>query len=236
MRRLVICALLVVLTSALGWLAYTTYALWRDPDTLPIEKVQVEGTFRYVNRAELEEAVLPFVQNGFLHVDVVALKERLEVFPAVKEVRIVRIWSDKLWIEVIEHQFIARWRGLGSQEVGLLSDEGVIVAIPPNEADSAMPLLIAPATQAKYVLDLSRQMTTKLATVGLHLSELKLDRRHALQAKLDNEVRLILGRETTLTRLQRFVEVYENLKPKISGKMSYIDLRYTNGIAVKFDN
>lgn len=235
MRRLVICALLVVLTGALGWLSYTTYILWKDPDTLPIEKVQVEGSFRYVDRGELEKAVLPFVQNGFLHVDVAALQERLLEFPAVKEVHIVRIWSDKIWIEVVEHHFSARWRSLGTQEVGLLSNEGVIVLISPNEVDSTLPLLIAPATQAKYVLDLSQQMKTKLATVGLHLNELKLDRRHALQATLDNEIRLILGRETTLTRLARFVEVYKNLKPKIPGKMSYIDLRYTNGIAVKFD-
>jgi len=234
-RRLVICAFALVLIAVFGWLSYTTYILWRDPDTLPIKHVQVEGPFRYVSRSALEQAVLPFVQNGFLHVDVIALKKRVLEFPAVKEARIMRVWPDKLWIEVVEHHFVARWRNPSTQQIWLVSEEGVTLPISPNEADNSLFLLIGPVAQIQRLLQISQQIDKKLTTIGLHLTELELDRRHALQAKLDNETWLILGRDTTLARVQRFVQIYEKLTPKISGKMSYIDLRYTNGIAVKID-
>lgn len=235
MRRLVICVVALILILTFGWLSYTTYVLWRDPNTLPVKKVQVEGHFRYISRATLEQAVLPFVENGFLHVDVVALRKRLLEFLPVKDVRIVRIWPDKLWMEVVEHHFVARWREPTTQSIWLVNDKGVALPISPNASDNALLLLIGSSTQIKRLLQISQEIEGKLAPIGLHIKELKIDKRYALQAKLDNEIELILGRDTALARVQRFAQVYEKLTPKISGKMSYIDLRYTNGIAVKID-
>ena len=235
MRRLIITVIVLILIAASAWLSYTTYLLWHDPNTLPITRVQVEGPFRYVSRGTIEQQVLPYVQHGFLHVDVGVLRQKLLEDPSVKEVGIVRIWPDKLWIEVYEHRFVARWHETDSAQDWLVTDEGQVMSVTPTPEDAALPRLTGPALQTKPLLQLMQQIDKKLTGLNLHVIELAQDPRHAIKAKLSNDVWLFLGRESPLTRVQRFVQVYEKLTPTILGKMNYIDLRYTNGIAVKID-
>jgi len=235
-RRVIISAFVLVLIVSSGWLSYTTYTLWNDPSTLPIERVQVEGTFRYISRKSIEEQVLPFVQNGFLHVDVAALRMQLLKNQAVKEVRIIRVWPNKIGIDVIEHHFLAQWKEASTQRIGMISEEGIVVEIAPNETDRSLPLLISPPGQIKPLLHTMQQINEKLETINLALTQLTVDQRHALKVTLNNDVTLFLGRESTINRTERFIQIYEKLIPKISGKINYIDLRYTNGIAVKIDN
>lgn len=235
MRKLVI-GIIIFFALVLGiGISYSAYSVWQDPDLLPIKRVQVEGSFNYVSQQEITQKVLPFVQNGFLKVDVSAVREALMADQALKEVRIVRIWPDALWIEALEHHFVARWRDPVTQKLALLTSEGNIVEISPNANDATLPLVICSNSQVKSVLVMLTELNTVFKEINTQVIELALDERHALTAKLDNEWVLFLGKDSSLSRAQRLVGSYEKLISKITGKINYIDLRYTNGIAVKMD-
>ncbi len=68
----------------------------------------------------------------------------------------------------------------------------------------------------------------------LKMVEFKEDSRGSWQIKLENGMTLKIGREHQEKRLRRFMVGYaESLKPVINN-VKTIDLRYTNGFAVKW--
>ena len=74
-------------------------------------------------------------------------------------------------------------------------------------------------------------MQTLLAGAALPIDELFLSERFAWQITLKNAIKLNLGRQEFIDRLQRFVDVYPLLKEQPKA-VEYIDLRYDTGLAV----
>ncbi|MOA05637.1 Cell division protein FtsQ [compost metagenome] len=59
--------------------------------------------------------------------------------------------------------------------------------------------------------------------------------RHSWQLALDNDVRLELGRDDRMGRLQRFIGLYPVLLQQAQAenkRVSYVDLRYDSGASV----
>jgi cell division septal protein FtsQ len=51
-----------------------------------------------------------------------------------------------------------------------------------------------------------------------------------------NGIEINLGREDFTERLQRFVDIYPRILASQSDKIAVVDLRYTNGFAVRWTN
>jgi cell division protein FtsQ len=68
----------------------------------------------------------------------------------------------------------------------------------------------------------------------LSIDELVLSERYSWQLTLNDGVRLNLGREERIERIQRFMDVYQNIKETQEDNklVDYIDLRYDTGVAV----
>ena len=83
---------------------------------------------------------------------------------------------------------------------------------------------------SRYYADFSRLLKPlKLAPTHMTLSD-----RRALELKLNNGLVLELGREKVLERLEKFVGVYERTIAKLPQSVTYADLRYPNGFAVRY--
>ena len=63
------------------------------------------------------------------------------------------------------------------------------------------------------------------------LDELSLSERFAWQVQLKNGIKLNLGRQEFIDRLQRFIDVYPLLAQQEKA-VKYVDLRYDTGVAV----
>lgn len=68
----------------------------------------------------------------------------------------------------------------------------------------------------------------------LSIDELVLSERYSWQLTLSDGVRLNLGREERVERVQRFMDVYQEIKDKQQDNklVDYVDLRYDTGVAV----
>ena len=69
---------------------------------------------------------------------------------------------------------------------------------------------------------------------NLNIDELVLSERFAWQLTLNDGVRLDLGRENRVERIQRFMDAYPKIKvsKNKNQQVDYIDLRYDTGLAV----
>jgi len=220
-------ALLLLTAVLLGWL----FQQLADPLTLPIRKIRVQGALVHVNEAMLRNSVVDKVQGGYFNIDVASLRNTVEQLAWVKTAAVRRVWPDTVVISVVEEQPLAIWtRG------GLVSTEGEIFVPETSDEFKNLPEFNAPAGMQQAVTELYRDLSAQLAPMELHIVSIQLDDRRAVQLQLDNGIELVLGREERLTRLQRFAKVYNKTLAHHAARIRRIDLRYSNGMAVQWDN
>ncbi len=199
------------------------------PEELPVKRVKVESRLERIDAAELRAVIEPQVGAGLLNLDVEALRSSLEALPWVHRASVRRAWPDAILVRVEEQRPLARWA-----DGGLVNLDGVRFAAPADAWQRALPLFAGPEGSQLQLSEHYREMSRMLSPLGLGIRELVLDERRAMSLQLDNGWRVLLGRERAYPRLLRFVRVYpRNLAPR-QAEIAQIDLRYTNGFAVRW--
>ncbi|MCW8828392.1 MAG: cell division protein FtsQ/DivIB [Gammaproteobacteria bacterium] len=221
-------AILLLVPLGLGVLVWGGAHLF-DPKTLPVNTVRIESPLQQLDQAAVRNAVLPHAKVGFLRVDVAAIRAELEALPWVAKSSVRRAWPDRLVVRISEQQAMARW-----DSGGLLNPEGERFAVNDSAVWQDLPLLRGPKQTEKVLMKEYRAMQRALEPLGLNITQLSMDQRRAWNLYLDNGLQLRLGRNDSHLRLQRFVRVYAGvLQPRLK-TIDSVDLRYTNGFAVRW--
>lgn len=199
----------------------------RDPRTLPVQQVRIEGEFAHLDRAELERVAAPLVAGGFFTIDLREVETAVEALPWVFDASLRREWPGTLVLAVSEQVAIAHWG-----EDALLNPYGELFTPPPASFPAGLPELHGPAGQQRALIERFIEVSKLLKTAGLQPRALIEDERRAWRLTLDNGVEILLGREESLARLERFVAVYPQTLERRADALQRVDLRYTNGFAV----
>lgn len=217
-------ALLTVTGSALG---LTLMLEWmNDPAQWPVNNVRIEGEFRHLQGAELQRVVAPLVAAGFFVMDVSEIQTRLQALAWVDQVSVRRVWPDQLHIGVREQRAVAHW-GADS----FLNTRAEVFK--PERAVSLddLPQLAGPHGHQQRVLAMYTKMQALLKPLRLGVTRLTLDARRAWELQLSNGLTLAVGRNHSLQRVSRFVSVYPAILAAGEGRLTAVDLRYSNGFA-----
>lgn len=197
-------------------------------DGWPIRSVRVGGQLDHVSRARLQGAVRPHLAGGFLGVDVVRVADAARRLPWVASVSVRRVWPDSLHIAVIERKAVARW-GIG----GLVAANGSVFR--PNETGPVehLPLLSGPPGTSARLLDLLERAGKSLDGVGAGIALLSVSEQGVWRIRCINGIEIIF-REPQFPMLAELARIYEPLLGERTDEMLAIDLRYTNGFAVRW--
>jgi len=99
--------------------------------------------------------------------------------------------------------------------------------------NSTLPVLKGPDGTAPEVVSHFLEFERVLGPVGRRIVQLTLSTRRAWVLILDDGTVLELGRDNLESRLAGFVDAYERTVALLPRPSPYIDLRYTNGFAVR---
>ena len=217
-------SLVVLALAASAWLLADRMQL----DVMPIENVQIEGTFDHLARADIEQRLKQELSGDYFTADIDRVRAALLMIPWVQDAAIRRQWPSTLKIRIIERKAVAYW-----SDDALLSDKGELFR--PEEIDRQMriPLISGPEGLHHKVWGFLVKLHTDLSGLGLAVNELRLDERRSWSMLLSNGVELRLGRNDTERRIQRFVKVFSMQNAPNIDDIKYIDLRYPNGFALK---
>jgi cell division protein FtsQ len=213
-------------------LALVGYGLWaithwlQDEQKLPIQDIQLSGPRTYLDDEQVIAQLKKEFQGSFFELNVNHVQQVVEDFPWIERASIRKDWPNKLKIYVVEQQASAIWN-----DDLLLNKNGQIFA-PKNiiEFESQLPSLYGPGGSEKTALQGYKAMQKLLRTTGLSIEELQLSERFAWQVRLDNQVRLNLGRSQFIDRMQRFVDLHPLLSRQ-EKTLEYVDLRYDTGLS-----
>ncbi len=196
---------------------------------LPIKSVQIAGNFVHLSPAELEKKAAHIIRGGFITENVAAIKRELLQQEWIDEVAVRRVWPDSLMIFITEHEPVARW---GSN--ALISSDASIFSPPQASFPPGLPFLSGPQGSEEMVLEKYEFLKTELMSRDMEIDMLVLTERRAWQFKLADGPLVLLGRKDVEDRFKRFFGFAIPYQADRLLQAKLIDMRYTNGFAVKW--
>lgn len=206
--------------------------LWRQltrPHVLPFKTVQIVASSNHISQGRLQTIIGKKMQGGFFALDESPIEKSLEQLPWVKTVSIKKIWPDILQVNIDEKQPVVIW-----QNINLVTALGKTFTPDINTVPTFLPHLMGPDDQLQNVLQHYRKFMLDLLPLTLQVKALTLTPRGAWDLTLSNGIRVLLGRNQVAERFTRFVEVYPKVVGDKAKKIQQIDLRYPNGLAVRW--
>ncbi|MBI2802587.1 MAG: FtsQ-type POTRA domain-containing protein [Gammaproteobacteria bacterium] len=223
-KSVVSIALSLVALVALGYFAQSAYR----SVTYPIRKVMVEGDFRILTPTYIQSAVTDALDGGFFEIDVQKIKRRMLEEPWVAEVVVERVWPDAVRVTIKEQVPAATWG-----RHALLNGEADIFAPAAASIPSGLPRLDGPVGTESTVLAMYRTVAKRLTDLELKPVAVVLSQRGAWVVELADGAQLVLGRASLDERIARFTVAYAALLKSNWSHIGVVDLRYTNGFAVR---
>ena len=213
----------LISAGVISWLVF-----WlQQPNTLPISKIRALGVFEKVDENMLRSVVAQTVDGGYFSVNVDQVQSAVEQLPWVLQASVSRVWPDTISINIVEQKALAVWE-LG----GLVNQQGTLFKPDATSYPLGLPTLDGPIGMQRNMTEFYQLAKSIVEPLGVSVIRIQMDSRRAYQVRLSNGIQLLLGREHTQNRLERFARVYKKVLSQKATDIASIDMRYSNGLAV----
>ncbi|OZB04419.1 MAG: hypothetical protein B7X54_07965 [Idiomarina sp. 34-48-12] len=202
-----------------------------DANEVPLKRLVVQGELKYLERTQVRDALAGEELGSFFSADVNVIRERLEAEPWIEQASVRKEWPDILKVFLVEQKPLGHWNENSSPNA-LVSATGKVFEVDKSVIDELLPKLYGPEHAVKETVEQYQQVSELLQINGHQVVALTLTERFAVDVELLSGIRLRLGREGLLERVQRFIEVFPTIVRHKTQPIDYVDLRYDTGVAV----
>ena len=207
------------------------FGLYKVMTDARVAELDVVGTRSVQEKQQVMAYVSPMVKHNYFTSDLRVIRDRTLEISWVDRVVVSRAWPNAIRVRVMPRQAIARW-GTGR----LLSDSGDVFSELTPKNHQNLPLLHGPISQSKMMMRRYNEINQLFLPVGIRLKELYLTERMTWFMQFDSGLRVIVDQDQTMSKLQRLSYLaHSDLKP-VWPRISAIDLRYRNGLAIQWKN
>lgn len=223
--------LLAMLVSGVWWVI--------QRPVFALHVVRVEGEqkrdLRHVNALTIREQALPKITGNFFTTNLDHVRQAFESVPWVRKASVQRVWPDKLIVALEEHEVLGTW----GEDGRLVSTAGDVFTANLAEAEEDTELISfsGPEGSQKEVVAQYRQFKDWFSSISLEPEAIEYSSRYAWSVKLNNGLRVELGKAQEPNGLRRRVEqlikVYPQLVTRLQDNIVSVDMRYPNGLALK---
>ena len=218
-----------LLVIAFAVLAVGVYALYKVMTDAHVAELDVVGTRSSTESAKVVQHVAPVIKENYFTSDLEVIRDRTLELSWVDRVVVSRAWPNAIRVRVMPRHAIARW-GTGR----LLSDNGVVFSEVDAKNYQHLPLLHGPVHQSEMMMRRYNEINQLFLPVNLRLKELYLTDRMTWFMQFDSGLRVIVDQDQTMSKLQRLSHLAQTDFKPVWSKISSIDLRYRNGLAIQW--
>jgi cell division protein FtsQ len=217
--------------ALLTWAAMQVNNWLQSQQASPIKQVRLYGDFQHIQASQLQQRLQQEYVGNFFRIDVDKVQQFLQQQPWVYQVAVRKQWPDTLLVVVTEQQPVAVWN-----QQQLLNNKGQLFTAPLSELIPVLPQLHGPEGSEQDALTMFGHIQSLLTLHQFSAEQLWLTDRFSWRLQLQDGLALKLGRQDTMKRLQRFIELYPTMQNHREQALAEIDLRYDTGIAVRYAN
>ncbi|MDX1677675.1 cell division protein FtsQ/DivIB [Arsukibacterium sp.] len=221
----------VLALGMLSWGGLQVYGWIQSQQGAPIKQVRLYGNFQHIQQQLLQQQLQQEYVGNFFRVNVDQVQQFLQQQPWVYQAAVRKQWPDTLVVVVTEQQPVAIWN-----QQQLLNNKGELFIAPLNELIPALPKLHGPEGSEQDALTMFHHIQALLQLHQFSAEQLWLTERFSWRLQLQGGVALQLGRQDTMKRIQRFIELYPAMQQHREQELAEVDLRYDTGIAVRYAN
>lgn len=208
---------------------FGVYKAISQENVLPIKQISISGEFNQLSARELHSLVVDGVQGNFFTLSVKEIYQKFYALPWVEQIWVHRVWPDKINIEIRENKPVAILKNKG-----LLNDKGKVFSTDLAGFENTLPVFAVANEYEQEAINAYSYYNQLLSQSDIKIRQFEFDRRKSQSLFLSNGLELKLGRFDTKKRLNRFIKAYRTNLAAKSRKIEGVDLRYTNGFAVKW--
>lgn len=221
-------AMVVVFLVACAGVAWVTMGM-TTREQWPVRWLELGGAFERISAEQLRASLAPLVTGSFFTVNMEAIRKTAYRQPWVAQAAVSKVWPDTVAVRVIEYQPAAHWT-----QGRLVSNDGQAFSVPGANEIQGLPWLEGPEEKLEEVFKRWQAFNNLLMPTGEEIQLIRLDARGSWFVELSNGTEVQIGRESATGRLQRLVNSWPELMRDRDLAPMGIDLRYTNGFAVRW--
>ena len=194
-----------------------------------VSNIKLDAEFRRVNSEQIRVIVAAYPERSFFKIKADVIRNNLNTIPWVKKVTVNKKWPDSLIIKLIEHKAVAVWN-----DNQLLNNHGEIFIVDSIDDLSSLPKIEGKDTQSQLIWDHFNRYSDIIKRTGYDIRSTKVSNRGGWDLYLSNGINLKLGSQQIDAKLIRLIDTWTKLANLNDEMPETIDLRYTNGYAVKW--
>ena len=202
---------------------------WFASDRWPVTRLAVSAEFNHVSAEQIRAVAEPQLGQGFFAIDLDRVRDAVARLPWVERVEARKRWPDVVDLVVYEQQAYARWG-----EGRLVNRKGKLFDVAGAGDLQGLPRLSGPDDRLDDVLRFHAECLREVAGSGLLIEGIALSHRGGWRIQLASGMAIELGRSDPGGRLKRFLDVWPRIAGTHASAPAYVDLRYTNGFAVRW--
>lgn len=205
-------------------------------DLLSIEVGAVDGrSLDHVSEASMTAQGVNRLEGNFFTVGLDQVRQQFEQLPWVRRAEVRRVWPNRLFVALEEHEVLARWNDDGGRFV---NTHGELFSVNPAQVANHQNLLLlsGPVGSQTLVARRHEELSEQLLPLAMQPVALKLSDRQSWTAELDSGITLRMGRDEGVPvaeRVARWVAAHPLIQARLNGRAEVVDLRYPNGFAVR---
>lgn len=198
-------------------------------DQWPVKWLEVDGVFERVSAEQIRASLVPVTAGSFFTVDQGAIREAAHRHPWIETVKVQKAWPDTVKVHISEYTPVAHWTG-----DRLISNSGEPFEVSGAADIQGLPYLEGPDDQLGLVFSNWTEINNELMPTGMEIELIRLDPRGSWFLELNNGTEVHLGREEARPRLRMLISSWDGLMKGRDLAPMVVDLRYTNGFAVRW--
>lgn len=231
-RRFGALMLIIVVTVALMMSIPVIKNAWQHlTNRYPLKRIEVFGTFNHLNAQKLRDTLEKFLEYNYFDVKLENIKITAEQLAWVETAAIRKAWPDTIVVQIQERVAVANW---GKSH--LISHRHTIFHSHETPSIPGLPTFVGPKEHAERIMEHYRQVSRLLKPAALAIETVTLEDRMSWNIQLKGGMVIVVDDEDAIERIQRFVVVYQQMPEQQRHSIERVDLRYENGLAIKWKN
>ena len=191
--------------------------------SFPIEEIDIISSDKKYNEKKLNKYIDSIYGNDLLLINIDMIQKNITSDEWISDVEVIKSFPSKLSIRIIQHEPLAVYNNQ------IMSKSGILISSSRNLDN--LPVIVD--KQKRPIAAYDTLLSTLVSLKKIDLVVKKIEIYHSLIKIYTTSIVLISDKTNFKKNIQRLVPSFSDLKNIYGKKITSIDMRYSNGFAIK---